>query len=212
MTWHPSATTWRARIAWLWNLKSVWKQREFYIRKTIRTKRTREIYEINFLSSQTKGRDINKPWSLVRFHEQDAGKATCGSKARYSSGTFGFHYLKSRRKLGFWKKINGQITKARIFPKNNYRRAIVLGWSRWGFFTPPFVGAHFLAAFTRFPCKFSQLGFGCRVLCFDFRGSVVPLKCFFFFFLRFFLFYFNFEFFFFKGAKRCCFSSVNGSP
>ena len=145
----------------------------------------------------------------MRFHEQDAGKATCGSKARYSSGTFGFHYLKSRRKLGFWKKINGQITKARIFPKNNYRRAIVLGWSRWGFFTPPFVGADFLAAFTRFPCKFSQLGFGCRVLCFDFRGSVVPLKC---FFLRFFLFYFNFENFFLKGQNDVVSAMLMAAP
>ena len=53
----------------------------------------------------------------MRFHEQDAGRATCGSKARYSSGTYGSHCLKSRRKLGFRKKINDLITKVRIFRK-----------------------------------------------------------------------------------------------
>ena len=56
----------------------------------------------------------------MQFQEQDAGRATCRSKAWYSSGTCGFHGLKSRRKLGLRKKINDQITKVRIFPKNNY--------------------------------------------------------------------------------------------
>ena len=46
----------------------------------------------------------------MRFHEQDVGRATCGSKAQYSFGTYGFHCLKSRRKLGFRKKINDLIT------------------------------------------------------------------------------------------------------
>ena len=32
------------------------------------------------------------PWILEQFHEQDAGRATCGSRAQCSFGTCESHY------------------------------------------------------------------------------------------------------------------------